>query len=281
MAEDLRVLQRCILDIALEFQRICQKNDLKYFLAYGSLLGAVRHGGFIPWDDDMDVGMPREDYEKFLLVAEKELGPDFFFQTCETDKGHGFGYAKIRLNGTAMKEDYAENSCQHNGIFLDIFPYDAMPESKIKQKIQFMMYKSVKWAALGKTDYDFVVPKRRRFANAMKILFFPFKRNTLCKMENKVCRKYEGKNNGVLINMEWYRGVLNETDLENMPTLKFEGYDFCVPNRYHEHLTSIYGDYMTPPPIEKRGLQHCMVEASRGDYIIKNNAPEALKEEAF
>lgn len=279
MAENLRTLQRCILDIALEFKRICEKNNLKYFLAYGSLLGAVRHGGFIPWDDDMDVGMPREDYEKFLEICEKELSDEFFFQTCETDKGHGFGYAKIRLNGTVMKEDYAENSCQHNGIFLDIFPYDAMPQNKLLQKIQFRMYKCIKWAALGKTDYDFVLPKRRRFAKAMKILFFPFKRNTLCKMENRVCRMYEKSGTDKLINMEWYRGVLDISDLEDMKTLKFEGYDFAVPNRYHEHLTSIYKDYMTPPPVEKRGIQHTMVECSKGDYVIKNNAPEVTDKE--
>lgn len=275
MANDLRTLQRCILDIALEFRRICEKYELNYFLIGGTLLGAVRHEGFIPWDDDMDVGMLRADYEKFLEVCPRELGEDFFLQTHETDEGYAFGYAKIRLNGTTLAEDYALGSKQHNGIFLDIFPYDDMPVGKAGQKLHYLLYKCVKWAALGKNDYDFKEPKKRRFAKWMSILFFPFSKTRLMKLEEKICKLFDSGKAENCINLGGayqYREYTRKENLTTLTKLSFEGYEFSVPSDYNDLLSRMYGDYMQLPPVEKRGIQHRMVEMDIGDYVIKNNA---------
>ena len=276
MACELRTLQRCILDAALEFRRICDKHGLNYFLIGGTLLGAVRHGGFIPWDDDMDVGMLREDYEKFLKVCPQELSSDFFLQTYETDASYAFGYAKIRVNGTVLAEDYAVRSKQHNGVFLDIFPYDDMPSGKVQQKMHYLLYKCVKWSALGKTDYDFQDPKKRKFANSMRLLFLPFSKNTMAGLEEKVCKMFRGGKRENAINLGGayqYREFTAKAGLETTTTLAFEGYDFKVPSNYKDLLTQMYGDYMKLPPVEKRGNQHQMGEMDSGEYVIKNNAP--------
>lgn len=278
MADKIRELQRCILDIALEFQRICEKNGLKYFLTYGTLLGAVRHQGFIPWDDDMDVGMPREDYEKFLRIAPSELGEGFFLQTEATDPAYAFTSAKIRLNGTALVEDYAADSKQHNGIFLDVFPYDTLPKHGWQQWLHFRAAKCLKWAALGKTDYTFVKSKRRRFAKLMSAAFFFLRKDGAVRLSNKLRRFYERRHTGHYVDTEWYKSVVTDEDLVDMPKLSFEGYEFPVPHRYEQLLTKIYGDYMKLPPVEKRGVQHDVVRLDVGDYVIKNNASKERQE---
>lgn len=277
MAKDLRTLQRSILDIALEFRRICDKHGLKYFLIGGTLLGAVRHGGFIPWDDDMDVGMLREDYEKFLQVCPQELGEDFFLQTHGTDPSYAFCFAKIRLNGTTLAEDYAVHSEQHNGVYLDIFPYDDMPQGKLQQKLHYLMYKCVKWAALGKTDYAFVETKKRRFAACMKVLFFPFSEDTLIRMLDRICTMHNREDAEYCVNMGGaynYNEFTRKANLTELTTLDFEGYGFLAPTNYRELLAQMYGDYMKLPPVEKRGDQHRVVQMELGSYEIKNTAPQ-------
>lgn len=270
--ESLRTLQLCILDIALEFKRICDKHGLDYFLIGGTLLGAVRHHGFIPWDDDMDVGMSRKDYEKFLKVAPKELGSQFFLQTYCTDKAFAHGFAKIRLNGTILLEDYAEHSKQHNGIFLDVFPYDNMPENNFMLKSQYLKFKVLKWAAMGKTDYDFKESKKKYFSFAMsKALFFLSKKQCIDKMI-KVCTKYQGRKTENIIN--WfgaykYSEYMDAKCARDLILMDFEGYEFKVPAAYQNLLHNMYGDYMKLPPPEKRGNQHAMINVSLGGYVPK------------
>lgn len=129
-------LQKVEFDILVEFDRICRKFNLKYFLFSGTLLGAVRHGGFIPWDDDIDVAMPINDYYKFVKICKTELGEDYFLQTYNTDYVN-FWYAKIRKNNTTMLESGFENVNMHHGVWIDIFPYFCIEkdDSIINQKL--------------------------------------------------------------------------------------------------------------------------------------------------
>lgn len=273
MSEDLRALQLCLLDIGLEFKRVCDENNLQYFLIGGNLLGAVRHLGFIPWDDDMDVGMLRPEYEKFIKIAQKEIKKPFFLQTYNTDENYGFSFAKIRIDGTELIEDYAETSKQHNGVYLDIFPFDVMPDSIIKQKIHYILYKCLKWAALGKNDYRFVDKKKKRFAKAMSILFFPLDKKRCLRLADKVCMMYSNSKSGRSINMlgaYQYNDYCNTEDLINLTTIMFEGYEFKAPSHYKNFLAHVYGDYMKLPPEEKRRSHHKHVDL--GDYRIHNSA---------
>lgn len=124
----LRRLQLAELEILDEFVHVCEKYGLRYYLVGGTLLGAVRHQGFIPWDDDIDVAMPREDYDRFADVAASELGPQYFYQSPETDPYYFLTYAKMRKNGTEIYEERFKNARFHKGIFIDIFPLDFCPK---------------------------------------------------------------------------------------------------------------------------------------------------------
>ena len=127
-----RKLQLCELDMLLEFRRICEKHKLQYFLCSGTLLGAVRHKGFIPWDDDVDVCMPLKDYKQFLLVAANELDDRYFLQTFETDEGCNFGFSKIRRNNTTYIPDHLAGGYSHQGIWIDIFPMTYINTRQLK-----------------------------------------------------------------------------------------------------------------------------------------------------
>ena len=128
---DLRKAQLLMLKILKEIHNICVKNNIKYFLSDGTLIGAIRHNGFIPWDDDLDIGMLREDYEKFCSIAQEELPEEFVLQTQKTDKGYGLQFGKVILKNTIWIEKVAKNTKRdYSGLYIDIFPYDKIPEDK-------------------------------------------------------------------------------------------------------------------------------------------------------
>ncbi|MDE6798044.1 MAG: LicD family protein [Ruminococcus sp.] len=270
----LRTLQLCILDIALEFKRICDKHNINYFLIGGSLLGAVRHKGFIPWDDDMDMGMLRDDYEKFIKIAKKELRPGFFLQTYKTDPYFGHGFFKIRIDNTILLEDYAEHSKQHNGIYLDVFPYDVMPDNRMALEWQHIRYRCLKWAAMVKTDYNLAKYKKQNYFSLFmsKVLFFYSKKDCIDRMQ-AVCTEYQGKKNRNIIN--WFgpyrcNEYMPVKCVRKLTLMEFEGYLFKAPANYDILLRHMYGDYMQLPPVEKRGKQHSMIKIDFGDYKPHN-----------
>lgn len=122
-------------EILQEISRICQKYEIKYFLVGGSLLGSVRHRGFIPWDDDLDIGMLREDYEKFRQIAPHELNNKFYYQSYKNDDGSHYVFDKIRVNGTTFSTNWSANFDINDGIFVDILTYDKTSNIKLFQKI--------------------------------------------------------------------------------------------------------------------------------------------------
>ena len=146
-------IQKLILYIANEVIRICDKNDIPYNITAGTLLGAVRHKGFIPWDDDFDFAMTRNDYERFLKACKKDLNTDIFFlQTAETDRNFAYSMAKLQLLGTEIIEDFSIGVDIHHGIFVDIFPYDKLPDGDVKRK-KFLkknhLLKTMLWIKCG------------------------------------------------------------------------------------------------------------------------------------
>lgn len=134
--EELTRLHATLYEILAEIDRICMKHNIKYFVIGGTAIGAHFWQSIIPWDDDVDVGMTRDNYERFIEVAQAELGDRYFLQTPQTDKHSLFFFAKVRKIGTTFSESQFQHVDMHQGIYVDIFPFDDIPNNKIKQKFQ-------------------------------------------------------------------------------------------------------------------------------------------------
>ena len=140
-------LQKRLLVIFKAFAEVCEKHNLSYFLNGGSCLGAIRHKGFIPWDDDIDVMMPREDYEKFLTLQKEYEGTPYFIQCWKTDPHYIYGYAKLRDSSTTFIEDNYVNHRINHGVWIDIFPIDGMSKepidrAKCAKKVKFIWWQT-------------------------------------------------------------------------------------------------------------------------------------------
>lgn len=133
-----------------EINRICEKHSIKYFAMGGSAIGAIYDKGILPWDDDIDIGMTRENYNKFLKIAPSELNSDYFLSWYESDEHTPFFYAKLKKNGTLLIEEQYKDVPMHQGLFIDIFPYDAVSPKKSVEHIQFKVAEFLKCCFMGK-----------------------------------------------------------------------------------------------------------------------------------
>lgn len=261
-----------LLAYLLEVDRICKKHNLKYFLAGGTLLGAIRHHGFIPWDDDADVMMLREDYDKFCEIVQQELPSNLFFQTRETDPDNHQPFSKIRINNTLFATEFtALFPKMHNGIFMDVLAHDKTAKHKWSQKIHLsatMLFRSLvlnKWRGTpvksggkhpllckGITLLTKIVPLG--FAkSAMFWLITLFKNSKSGYLYDSM-----GRNIG--------RGVFPKEWLDEVVYVDFEGYQLPVPKEYHKYLTWLYGDYMQMIPVSERRTSHSIVMMDLGEY---------------
>lgn len=269
----LRELQLCQLDIALEIKQICEKNNIPYFLIGGTLLGAVRHQGFIPWDDDLDIGFLRRDYDRFIEACKKDLGDDFFLQTFETDENYGLPFGKVMLKGTKFQEAVASQSGAKDMIFVDIFPYDNLPTSSILIKWNFIIQDLAKKLLQYRVGYDMSQRSSHKVLHKfLKKISKLFSKEVLIQTIEKAQKKYNNISSTVVIN---YNGAYRDKERVNLTegytVLPFEGYEFNVPSAWKELLTNMYGNYMQLPPVEKRGNRHAAIEADMGEYVIKNH----------
>mgnify|MGYP004732721853 CR=1 FL=1 len=261
----LRKVQLTQLEIAKEVKRICDKNGIDYFMDGGTLIGAVRHRGFIPWDDDFDFGMIRNQYERFLKIAPHELGEQFFLQTWDNDKGYGLPFAKIRKNGTLYIEEMTEKCSCHQGIFIDIFPYDDLPKDINAQKRQGKILTFLKVLIKAKCNARPAYASRTfEFIKFCKYLPFLisskiFKKSFLVNRYDSIAQKYDTQNTGVLYcqcSSQYARVTIPTRVFQKTIELAFEDTVFRAPEDYNQYLSNAYGDYMTPPPIDQRGDRH-------------------------
>lgn len=249
----LEKLQATELEMLKQADLICKKHNLNYFLIAGTLLGAVRHKGFIPWDDDIDIALPREDYEKFLKYAQEELPEEYSIQYEGTEEGYWFSYAKIRKNGTVFEEPMLKNYNGNKGIFIDLFPLDYVPKSKSRmQKIQSQITIVTQELMVWKR-FNVGVPNKKIKEILFKILSIKQARY----IQNKAMKWYnKRKNCRYYVNLGSYYDVETETIPVDkyMPPAKLEfcGQEFSVPKDYDYVLKKIYGDYMKLPPVEER-----------------------------
>lgn len=171
---DLRELQLLQLEIAKELKRICDENDIDYFMIGGTLLGAVRHKGFIPWDDDMDFGMTVENYNKFIEIAPHKLDERFFLQTEDSDQNYHNIFAKIRMNNTHMIEKVTDKQIIHNGIFIDVFPYDLTTEKIVHSKCYMKRLKILAKMYLLKNGYNLNAITEKKISRIVNLNFVRF-----------------------------------------------------------------------------------------------------------
>ena len=256
-------------EILCELDRICKKNNMNYYLDAGTLLGAVRHHGFIPWDDDIDVGMLRKDYNKFVEIVEKELNDKYFFQDYKTDEYFGGVYGKIRIKNTKYIEKVCKNIKAKDGIFIDIFPFDNISANEKQSKKDFLKVVTLRVMLLLKNNY---IVETNTFTKkieklALKFLSLFISKKSIIKKINKITNKYNDQDTEYIANFS--TTYFNKTRYKKewfMDTvlLNFEEGKFLCPKNYDAYLKYLYNDYMQLPPEDKR-INHSVVEIKYED----------------
>lgn len=276
----LEKLKKIELNMFKEVINICEEHKLMYYVLGGTALGTVRHGGFIPWDDDIDVGMPRKDYECFLKIAQKKLPSYYFLQSPGTEKEHMLGFSKIRDSRTTFVETSVCNRNINHGVYIDIFPLDYYPEKKISQRV--LEYRSTPYTIwISQFFYGHNFHNRGRIK---KILFaiLDYCMKIRCKNVHVALLKRDNlykntKDSSMIAN---YYGAWGKKEITPISwfdegvMLEFEGLKVRVPKEYDKYLSQMYGNYMQFPPIEKRVSHHFTeiidLDRSYSDYVGGN-----------
>ena len=249
--------QSGLLVILEEFDRICKALQIPYVLFAGTLLGAVRHEGFIPWDDDLDVLMLRSDYQRFLQEAEQLLDQERFFLQKEFSPHWPMFFSKLRLNNTTCLEKYHPRDPQiHQGVYIDIFPCDNAAATSLGRRLQFLASKVVIAKALDKRGYDTPSKGKRIFMALCRCLpGAPFLRIVKTGSPNgKYVHGFPGGAHG------YRKSVFERNWLSEAVPGVFEGKQFPIPVGYDALLKDMYGDYMRLPPESERMVkQHALV----------------------
>ena len=250
----LRQLQMVELEMLIELDRICRKCGIRYTLTGGTLLGAVRHGGFIPWDDDADVSMMREEYEKFRKACETELDKErFYFQDMRNTAGYRWGYGKMRRKDTLFLREYQQDMPYKQGVFIDIFPRDGVPDGRIGEKLHkfacFCVRKTL-WSPVGKKAHPNIFMRKwfailYRLSGTVIYKIYDY----LVKVSNKKETQYVRALTFPVPN--GYKGYKREWYAESV-NIEFEGHTFMANRHYREWLEQEFGDYMKLPPEVQR-----------------------------
>lgn len=276
--EVLRRLQLVQLDILKDFIAVCKKYDLDYIMLGGTGIGVVRHQGFIPWDDDIDVAMPRKDYDRFMEVYEKEIGDKYKVLTPLKDKNYACNVTHFQKKGTKFVPYISRRLKCDLCIDIDIFPMDNMPEDKKKRASQLR-----KTWFLNKLIFlcgtpDPIIPLKgfQKFAATYickavhyVLKFFHVSPRFLYKCLVRECTKYNGEKSRYMNAFEVTmsdRAYLSREEMYPLREMPFEGVMVSMPNQYDVYLRRLFGDYMQLPPEDKR-VNHCPYILDFGDGV--------------
>lgn len=252
--QQLRRLQETELELLVEADRICRKCGIHYNIIAGTLLGAVRHGGFIPWDDDADIALLRDEYERFREACRTELDTSrFYFQDHTNTPGYRWGYGKLRRKGTTFLREHQEHMPYEQGVFIDVFPLDNVPEAPIARQLYSLhcyVIRKLLWSEVG----------RRADRSVLRRLLF---RVLSCVPHEAIFAHYEHfLRQGNCYPSRWVRILTFPTPTrdegylrawyEHSAPIDFEGKTFSGIADYDSYLRFKFGDYHTLPPLAQR-----------------------------
>lgn len=237
---DLRNLQLQLVEMLREIDTVCQNNNIPYWLSYGNLLGLVRHGGFIPWDDDLDVAMLREDYEKFLKVAPHCINDRYAIQCSKSDKYYFGAYAKFRDKNSIITEClHQDKYYKYRGVYVDIFPIEKT--HKILAKISGRLQNKLVFGVVKHKHERVTLPLYRFLNIVLSSIVYPIFRvfSFVPGAKYRIC---------------YGSGFYETTTIENVLPVKrdiFEGVDCNIPSHPEEVLAERYGDFMKLPSVNE------------------------------
>jgi len=249
------------LDLLNELLRVCKKHNIKLIVFGGTLLGAVRHKGFIPWDDDLDVALTRDDFDKLCSIAPQEFRHPYFLQTALSDRRYFFSFARLRNSDTTCVISGYGTPDYNNGIYIDVYVLEGYTDSKVKWHVQrWLQLISVKFMNL------YYQPKRRNNSLREIVFRFPrpfirmFKYETLMTFHNRIIGLYTKSSSRIGLRDEMseqaQRYWIYKSELCDLTELTYECISVPAPRHYEAILSRIYGDYNTFPPVEELGKWH-------------------------
>lgn len=248
----LKELQNVLLKMLIDFDAICQKNNIMYSLAFGTLLGAVRHKGFIPWDDDIDVCMTRDNFEKFHLISEDEFSKLGYTLQKSLSDSWPMGYSKLCMNNTTYIEDYLpKNEIQHLGVFIDIFPVDDLSNNRIMQRLQYFSCRLLTAKGLKKRGYNTKSFIKKIGMCISSIVPTEILHRICC---NNFTKKTMYKNKCIFscVIKSYNQNIYPSECFSEYVYLNFENHKFHAIKGYKRVLKIYYGDYMTIPSKEEQ-----------------------------
>ena len=273
--EDLRKIQLAQLDVLKDFKRVCDDHGIRFMLTGGTMLGAVRHKGFIPWDEDIDVAMLRKDYNRFREVAETDLDPQYQFIDWHNDSKSGKMFGKIMIKGTHFLEESAKDVDAEDGIFIDVFALDGVADTLKEEKKDARLMYLWKRVILAKKGY---MPADAKGLKKSIYLFlrylWPVSAERTMRSLERLCEKRSEQDSEYIVNhggaYPYWKERVKRSCILNTKLVPFEDTMMPVPEEYDYFLSHTYGDYMKLPDPDKRENRHRIIRLDFGEYSIKS-----------
>lgn len=271
--KDLARLHGELLDIMAEIIRVCEMCGIPYFIQGGTAIGALFNKGIVPWDDDIDIGMTRADYERFLQLAPQHLRPQYFLEWFGTERNTPFYFAKVKKNGTLFVEEMFRNMDIHHGIFVDIFPYDRIPDNKWLERLHrfrsrfwincFIGKQIWLWRWCGRCEIDTPLPKSFVGCLAVRAVCSLLSRERIYAKMCRVLGAYNGRDCKRVNIVRMPKDQIPRADIENPVMMPFGGMTVRAPRNIESYLRHHYPN-LRPELPEEEQINHAPYRLSFG-----------------